>query len=167
MKQKIVSTASKVAYKASMVVIGIAIAFVLWIGYSVFVPTQVLEVEVPIPATPTEVKAGDVVNLSFNYCKTKDLDSYIKIDFLGNYVIPSLSTTRSFPVGCHNEILAISIPAGTPNGVYSVRLEIDYRVNALRTEHYIFDSVDIKVVNDTGYEIIDAVENDPKKLEEE
>lgn len=130
-----------------MTVIGIAIIAVLWIGYLLFSPIDILDVEVPLPVSPTEVHAGDIVNVNFDYCKYEDYDSHIKVDFIGDYVIPSLSTTRSFDLGCHSENLAISIPAGAPEGIYQIRLEIDYYVNVLRREVYVFDSVDIKVIN--------------------
>lgn len=159
MKTKIVTTGSKIIQKISMVVIGVAIAAVLYIGYLLFDPVHVLEVEVPIPATPTQVESGDTVNLNFDYCKYEDYQSYIKIDFIGEYIIPSLSTTRNFKVGCHSENLAISIPAGSPDGVYTIRLQIDYFVNPLRREHYTFDSVEIKVVNKYDNETIEIGES--------
>lgn len=159
MKQKLLSRGSKIAYRISMAVIGVAIIFVLWIGYLLFQPINVLEVEVPIPATPTEVKAGDTVNLNFDYCKHRQYDSHIKIDFLGEYIIPSLSTTRSFAVGCHSENLAISIPAASPEGIYTIRLQIDYQVSLLRKEHYVFDSVEIKVINNEAHDTIQIGES--------
>ena len=85
--------------------------------------------------------------MNFDYCKKKDLESHIRIDFIGDYIIPTLSTTRRFPVGCHAENLAISIPSGTPSGIYTIRLAIQYQANLLREEDYVFDSVEIKVIN--------------------
>lgn len=162
MKTKLVSTTSKIAQWLSYGIIGIAIIFVLWIGFLIFKPVDILDVEVPIPATPTEVQAGDTVNLNFDYCKHKAYQSYIKVDFIGEYVIPTLSTTRSFALGCHSENLAISIPAGSPDGVYKIRLEIDYQVNILRQERYVFDSVDIKVVNQAEHDTIEIGESEER-----
>lgn len=162
MKQKLLSKGSKLAYRISMAVIGAAIILVLSIGYLLFQPVNVLEVVVPIPATPTEVKAGDTVNLNFDYCKHKEYDSHIKIDFLGDYIIPSLSTTRSFEVGCNSENLAINVPAGAPEGVYTIRLQIDYQVSVLRTEHYVFDSVEIKVINNEAHDTIQIGESEER-----
>lgn len=162
MKTKILSTGTKLAYKVAYAIIGIAIIFVLWIGYLIFNPVNILEVEVPIPATPTEVQAGDIINLNFDYCKHEPYNSYIKVDFIGDYVIPTLSTTRSFQLGCHSESLAVSIPAGSPDGIYKIRLEIDYQVNVLRQERYIFDSVDIRVINDRDQEVIEVGESEER-----
>ena len=162
MKNKVVSTGTKIAAKLSMAVIGAAIIAVLFIGYLLFNPVDVLDVEVPIPATPTKVKAGDTVDLNFDYCKHKQYDSQIKIDFLGEYIIPTLSTTRSFAVGCHSENLAINIPAGAPEGIYKIRLQIDYQVNVLRIEHYVFDSVDIQVINNEDSDTIQIGESEAR-----
>lgn len=147
MKTKVVSTSTIIIQRLAMGVVGLAIILVIWIGYLLFQPVEVLHIEEPIPASPTEVQAGGVVNLNFDYCKYKDFGSYIKVDFLGEYVIPTLSTTRKLDVGCHSDTLSISIPAGTPNGNYKLRLEVDYQVNVLRRESYAFESVEIIVSN--------------------
>lgn len=147
MRTKVISGTTKLVQRMALAIIGVAIFFVLWIGYLLFSPVEILEVEVPIPASPTEVQAGGAVILNFDYCKYRDLESHIKVDFLGDYVIPTLSTTRRFQVGCHSEKLIISIPAGTPNGEYRLRLEVGYQVNLLRREEYAFESVKIEVNN--------------------
>lgn len=147
MRTKVISTSAKIAQTISLAVVAVAIFFVLWIGYLMFNPVDVLDVKVPIPASPTEVQAGGTVNLNFDYCKYRDIESDIKVDFIGPYIIPTLSATRHFPMGCHAENLALSIPSGTPEGVYTIRLEINYNVNRLRREHYVFNSVEIKVIN--------------------
>ena len=162
MKTKVITTGQKVAQYISMAVIGVAIMAVLWIGYLLFDPVKILDVEVPLPVSPTEVKAGDIVNVNFDYCKYEDYDSHIKVDFIGDYVIPTLSTTRSFELGCHTENLAISIPAGSPEGVYNIRLEIDYYVNVLRRETYVFDSVDVKVINGENKDIVQIGESEAR-----
>lgn len=147
MKTKVISTSTKIIQKIALAVVAVAIFFVLWIGYLMFTPVEVLDVKVPIPASPAEVQAGGTVNLNFDYCKYKDIESNISVDFIGPYIIPTLSAIRHFPVGCHAENLALSVPAGTPEGVYKIRLEINYYVNVLRREHYVFNSVEIKVIN--------------------
>lgn len=162
MRKNIISTSTKVVQAVSFASIGVAILAVLWIGYLLFNPVDVLEVEVPIPATPTRVEAGDTVNLNFDYCKHRAYDSHIKVDFIGDYVIPTLSTTRTFALGCHSENLAISIPAGSPDGIYKIRLQIDYQVNPLRTEHYVFDSVDIRVINQGDHDTIEIGESEAR-----
>lgn len=147
MRTTAISIGTKIVQKIALAVVGIAIIIVLWIGYLMFNPIDVLDVKVPLPAYPAEVQAGGTINLNFDYCKYRDIESHIKVDFLGPYVIPTLSSTRHFPMGCHAENLALSIPAGTPAGTYTIRIEINYYVNALRREHYVFNSVEIKVIN--------------------
>lgn len=167
MKTNVITTGQKVAQKIAFSIVGLAIIAVLWIGYLLFSPVEILDVEVPLPVSPTEVQAGDIVNVNFDYCKYEDYDSHIKVDFIGDFVIPTLSTTRSFPLGCHSENLSISVPAGAPEGVYNIRLEIDYYVNVLRRETYVFDSVDIKVVNGDDKETIQVGKSEERTKREE
>lgn len=155
MKTKVISGTTKFVQKMALAIVGVAIFFVLWIGYLLFSPVDILEVEVPIPASPTEVEAGGTVSLNFDYCKYRDFESRIKVDFIGDYVIPTLSTTRHFEVGCHSEKLVISIPSGTPNGEYRLRLQVEYQVNLLRREEYAFESVKIAVNNPEEGEQVD------------
>lgn len=147
MRTQVVTHGQKIATRVAYFIVFLGVTTTLYIGFLLFAPVKVLEVEVPIPASPTEVQSGGTVNLNFKYCKYKQFESNIKVDFIGEYVIPSLATTRNFPIGCHTEKLAISIPTATPDGKYTLRLSIDYRTNALHTEHYSFESVEIIVSN--------------------
>jgi hypothetical protein len=128
-------------------VIATAIFLLLYISYLLLAPAKILDVKEPLPVSPTRVEAGAVVNLKLNYCKYKNADSHITIDFIGDAVIPSLSTTRQFPVGCHNRVLPISVPASTPDGQYKIHLTIVYQVNPLHEETYSFDSIVLEVYN--------------------
>lgn len=147
MRTKVVTTGQKLVTYIAYFVVFLGIATVLYIAWLLLAPVKVLEVEEPIPASPTQVEAGGTVNLNFKYCKYREVESNIKVDFIGNYVIPTLATTRNFELGCHDETLAISIPTSTPDGKYRLRLSIDYQTNPLHTESYSFESVDIEVDN--------------------
>ena len=142
---KEITRTTKIAQGLSMFIVGIAILLVIYISYLLLYPVNFLTVKQPLPVTPTTVNAGDVVTLKFEYCKTKEFDSHISIDFIGPYVVPTLSTTRDFPNGCHTELLPISVPSPAPTGEYIIHMEVTYQVNPISKRSYKFDSVKIQV----------------------
>lgn len=166
MRGKVVTRTQTAVTWVAYCVIAIAIAVVLYIAYLLLAPVDVLTVKEPLPVSPTNVQAGGTVDLKFDYCKRKPFESNIRVDFIGDYVVPPLSTFRNFPTGCHQEHLLISIPTSTPDGQYTLRLEIDYDVNPLKQRKYRFESVQVVVDNQNDKPQVKAGSNNDVKEHE-
>jgi hypothetical protein len=139
---------SRVAAFIGYAAIGFAIMLVVLISYLTLTPTPVLRVlNQPLPITPSTVKPGDIIRAKFNYCKQRDLTSHIQIDLIGDYILPSLSSQRHFPIGCHEKDLAITVPLSAPAGKYNLHFSIEYQVNSLHQETYEFSSQNFTVKN--------------------
>lgn len=140
---------STIFVKVAYGVIGIAIALLLYMSYLIFYPASVLEVkEIPLPAHPTEVKPGEVVTTTFNYCKHRDLASRITLDFEGEFLVPQLSTVQHFPVGCHVRKLPFVVPTSAPAGEYRILMTVTYKTNPLNVKTYEFYSAPITVIKE-------------------
>lgn len=127
------------------IVVSVAIGMLMYVCYLLLVPTKVIETYSPMKVSPAQITAGDAITVSFKYCKYRNLDSKIVIDYIGNAVIPSLSTQRHFPTGCHEKGLIITVPTSAPSGEYTLHGTITYKVNSLREVDYEFETVPIYV----------------------
>lgn len=139
---------SHIIQKVSLGILATAALMIMYITYLIFVPTDVLKINKQPLSGPTDpVMAGEIIHIEIDYCKYRDLPSNIQIEFIGDVVVPSLSTIKNFPEGCHKRDLAVSLPASLPEGVYEVQFIIDYNINQLQEKEYRFKSGPILVLS--------------------
>lgn len=117
---------------------GIAVNIILlYVFYLLLVPVRVLDVRrQPLPVVHKTVERGTQVELVADYCKTRDLVSYVTVTFINHHWTSSLVAARNMPIGCHVMPFFVNVPSDISAGTYYLLVEIDYRVNSLRREHY-------------------------------
>lgn len=91
-------------------------------------------------ATDKVVKAGSLIHISIDYCKTDNhiLKVYGQLEETYNHTLIQVgSKDRNLPMGCHNTVSYIwRIPPETPPGNYVYQFNIVDQVNSLRVVNY-------------------------------
>jgi hypothetical protein len=104
--------------------------------YSILAPVKILEIrKTPSIVQPSEIVAGDTIEIQVDYCKHKLIFADLKIIFNGPVVVQSLQSQTKLDVGCHtNGRIPIVTPATLPSGQWSVTMRFEYQVNGFRRE---------------------------------
>ncbi len=118
-----------------------------------FAPSRVLVVKnSPTPVEPPEVKDGEAVALSIDFCKLTNAWGQTEVNLVGDM---GAKIAVAWPVdktekGCaFYPKVPVPIPAQTPTDTYKVTFEVCYDVNPLKTNKCTyFESQKFKVIND-------------------
>lgn len=94
-----------------------------------------------IYVTPKEVRAGDTVYLTYQFCKYGNPQSakvrrYLKDELI--YFLPTIES--NVQPGCQDYKVGLDIPKNLPPDKYTYNVEIEYRVNPIKTSTYYFTS---------------------------
>lgn len=94
-----------------------------------------------IAVEPKLVKAGDTTYLIYSFCKNGKPQSakvrrYLKDELV--YFLPTLES--NVQPGCQDYRVPLDIPKNLPPDKYTYNVEIEYRVNPIKTNTYYFTS---------------------------
>lgn len=106
----------------------------------------------PVPARPPEVKDGDKVFLTIDFCKKGDYADKTTLNLVGDAgakIAVNWPTSRTTEQCTVYKDVPIPIPAQTPSDTYHAEFEVCYDVNFLKKNRCTtFTSQSFKVVND-------------------
>lgn len=128
-----------------------AIAFT---AYTWWHPVRTIDIknfsyETPIHIETPVVHAGDIIRYQLQYCKYTDITPISKSQLIDGQIIPltpSPVNGSGLPMGCHNTERDVIIPITVNPGRYYYNKELDYKVNALRTERVYYYTEYFQVV---------------------
>ncbi len=133
--------------RAALGILLVAALIIIYIGYLLFWPQQVLEVRRnPARLITPSVKPGETAIFELDYCKNSDLPSKWELELVGTPLSPSLGGVTHFPTGCHIIKVPVIMPLSVPRGRYAINAEIRYRVNQIRQETDNFTIEPIEIV---------------------
>lgn len=140
---------TRILYYFSSMVLFFAFVLAGLVIYYLFFPVNVLEMKNPnnLPLLKTELQAGEFIEYEADYCKFKDYTAIVYQSLVNHIVINFTAQERNFPVGCKKIIIKdIQIPEIMPEGEYRLWLNIDYKVNTLRTVHYHYQTEPFRII---------------------
>lgn len=124
-----------------------ALFVVVYVGVLLLWPHNILEQRNPIDVITPTVKIGTNVILKFDFCKFEQYPSDVSFFLIDNTPFALRTIAGNLPNGCRDDMrYAVLIPETVEPGVYTIRQNITYHVNALRDVHYVFESVRFNVI---------------------
>jgi hypothetical protein len=114
--------------------IGISFIFLAVIFYWLLYPYKPLVInQRPLPVLNKEVKKGDIVHYTFDYCKYAKIPTHVNKKFSDGieFALPEYDVNN--PSGCRVQTIATEIPMTLPEGEYIIIANYTYHVNPIRT----------------------------------
>jgi hypothetical protein len=127
----------------------LALILILWVGYMLLWPVKTLVVKnAPLPIVgATTLHNGDMVTYHYDYCKYYDTPLSIEKDFVDGIIFKTdpiyVSTLQK---GCHQQDVSVKIPDTLPEGEYKIRINLQVRINQLRTDTVIIQTQTFNVI---------------------
>lgn len=141
---------SNIFYYASMTILLIAAFLMIYTSYLLFAPVKVIEPNVqPYKVVESEAKAGEEVTYTVDYCKYIDAPGTITRQLIAEGVAVNSQEQAVFlPSGCPlRKDIKVKLPLDLASGEYYIRINLEYRVNAVRTVEYEFITESFHVTN--------------------
>ena len=136
-------------YYISMVILVSAIAVVVVAGFLALMPVEVIKPNVqPYKVITKEVKQGGTLIYEVDSCKFKSVPTRIIKQFIdkNNTRYPQPTENSNVVVGCGKTRTTLAVPFNMPEGEWYLDLEVGYKVNPLRTEHYNFKTDEFVII---------------------
>jgi hypothetical protein len=128
--------------------IGITFMFLFVIFYWLIYPYNPLVInERPLPVLNKEVKKGDSVYYTFDYCKNTDKEAHVNKKFSDGIEFALPEFDLSNPSGCRIQTIATEIPLPLPEGDYIIVATYSYDMNPIRRVVVKTHTQKFKVVN--------------------
>ncbi len=139
-----------------IVLVFLTVASVLYLLCLLFLPVKTITIEnfsyqKPIHIETPVVHPGDVIRYELEYCKFTDIVPTAKSQLIDGQIIPltpSDSTGSGLPKGCHKTVREVIIPKTINPGRYYFNRQLDYRINAVRTERVYYYTEYFQVVEE-------------------
>lgn len=121
--------------------LGLVFVTIIVIGFWVFVPYQTITFnnDPVYELNKLEIRQGETVSYSIDYCKYTDAIPTVKKIFEDGIVFVSEDTRAILGIGCHKQSIPLYIPMTLPPGRYRLGIELTYKVNPIindRQKHY-------------------------------
>ena len=86
----------------------------------------------------TTVKAGDVLQFHWQYCKNRDISAVVSTKFIDTIQYNLKDYTSKRDVGCNDpdSVTGIYIPEVLPSGTYTLEQIFTYQINPIKTITY-------------------------------
>ncbi len=124
-----------------------ALLFMSMVAFYLFYPFQPVQLLTdPIPVVNKQVKAGETVTLKINFDKRMNINPQITYYLVDGFVLELSQASVSRAIGQNAVTREILIPQTSTKGMRKIRIELDYKINILRTVHYSWDSEEFEVI---------------------
>jgi len=127
----------------------ILMAFIalIYVAYLLFVPPQINIANIqPYRILNPQVHAGEVVYYQANLCKFADVSATINRRLAGSYSYNLPDTISNIKSGCRIINVGVVVPEHVLPGRYSLELDLQYKVNFLRTASYNYTTEQFEVL---------------------
>lgn len=142
------------AYKFSVILVGIVSFFSLVMLLLIFYPTKVIVPKMqPYPVLTRNVVVGNQLQYVVDACKYQDITSTVLRSFVNtksDVIYPALQSQGSVSVGCNKTTVATTVPLFLPEGDYYLALDVIYHVNRLQDRTYHFTTAPFHVATQSA-----------------
>lgn len=146
-KEKNVPALHRWLYRIGLGVIMFAAVLSFLFFYKAFFPDKVLQLNANnLPVTPAEVRAGEQITFTVDYCKYKAVPSNLTISFVDGQLVGSFNTTRNFATGCHKQDVTVDVPVTLKPDEYYLEIEILYTGGFLQDESHSLRTQKFRVI---------------------
>lgn len=132
---------SRAPYIISMTIIGIALVFLILVGMLAFIPVNVIQANVqPYKVATSNVKAGDEMVYIADICKYKEIVGTTTRTFVDEAGVqhPVAALISNIGSGCRQNFVVVPTLPSFRSGKWYLDLDVEYQVNAFRTQTYHF-----------------------------
>lgn len=98
--------------------------------------------------TKNVVQQGEQTSYLVDYCKYKSPPVTVEKQFVDGIIFRSEDSISALSIGCHKQLVPLTIPDTLPPGNYKYRVTAIYRVNPIRTVTLIRETDWFTVVRD-------------------
>lgn len=141
--------------KLTFIMLAIISLLMAWSAYWVFYPFKVVEVDQPYVLHETEIRAGDILQYTFEYCRYTDADvdvqhqlvGTINIRITGESTIDLVGGGLRLHKGCGTITKGVFIPSNIPVGTYHLEEHLRYYIHPLRTILLNFRTESFRIVD--------------------
>lgn len=134
---------NKLAYVALLLTATILFA---WIFIQYWPITVIVPNTQPYKVLTKKVKVGEQLIYLVDACKKIAVPSVVSRSFVDGVTYPSITSINNVSVGCGRTKVSILVPNFIVPGVYHVVLNIQYKINPLRTDTYHFKTETFEVL---------------------
>lgn len=123
------------------------IVFICMVFFYLFYPFEPVKLLTdPIPVVEHRIKAGQTVSLLIHFDKKLDIVPQIKYYLVDGFVLELSQSSVSRGVGENTVVREILIPESSTKGIRKIRIQLEYKINILRTVYYSWDSEEFEVI---------------------
>ncbi len=123
------------------------IVFIGMVFFYLFYPFEPVRLLTdPIPVVEHKIKAGETVSLLIHFDKKLDIVPQIKYYLVDGFVLELSQSSVSRGVGENTVVREILIPESSTKGMRKIRIQLEYKINILRTVYYSWDSDEFEVI---------------------
>lgn len=116
------------------------IAFWVVLGYvCLFCPYKTIEFNSEFKMAKTVYVQGEETFYTIDYCKYTDVTPVAQKRFIDGIIFSAENNKAQLTKGCRVQAVPILIPSTLPAGDYKLEVELNYKVNPIRTinlKHY-------------------------------
>lgn len=137
--------------------VGLGAILMLWVAYMLWWPAKTLEVHnAPLPiVSNTTLHNKEMVTYRYDYCKYYDTPLSIEKDFVDGIIFKTDPIYYStLEKGCHTQDVSVGIPDTLPTGRYKIRINLQVRINQLRTDTIVVETQYFNVINDNDKDFV-------------
>jgi len=109
------------------------------LGYWYLYPYKIITAKEPLVIGTKQVKPGDELDITIDYCKYYDLPADVTVHYSDGVVYSRPTFTTRNQAGCHISKPEETVPK-LPNSNYTVTMIYRYHPNPIRTIIYSFES---------------------------
>jgi hypothetical protein len=120
-------------YYISAFTILLSLGFIFLLTYWAIYPYKILEFGKDNGVIlNTTVRSGEYLEMQQDFCKYKDLVSYVNRQFIDTIIYQVPESLNRRPLGCHKKIEYVYVPKALPPGDYYISTTISFEVNPIR-----------------------------------
>lgn len=125
----------------------VVLASIAYIAFLLFYPVKITTPRIqPYHIVTPIVQHGESVIYTVDACKFKDYPGIITRFFKSGETLVGIESSPGFaPVGCHKTDVPVKTPPTMNPGMYSLVLNVAYKINPLRTITYTFTTETFEV----------------------
>jgi hypothetical protein len=130
----------------SYTILVLAAIMIVLVVFMLYWPVDVGTVSKPLPVIGKDFSAGGKIPVVWAYNKKVNIPATVSKSFVNDIVYTIPSYTSNMPPGKQSVVILNDIPQGLPDGEYKIRYSITYRLNLLREETIIAETVPFTIV---------------------
>ncbi len=135
----------KILYKLSMLSLLLVMSLVVYITYLNVVKSNEFYVTDPVGVEIESVKRGDILPVTFHYCKKVGRSAIISYQLVNGQIINLSQNDVVTSASCHGEDKLVEIPHSIPPSAYKLIINVTYDRSIFKKESYTYETAYFKI----------------------